>query len=191
MSKRKLNLSFNDIRESFGNLNQSHPFEFFLSFDHEVFKFKSRTSANKFLNNFEINYNHFYFEIFDSISFLYLLNISSIHLKTNQDLHHHRTDLDFYVNRTEDFLKYRTPVNLPAREILNFFYLIEDQMFYFLKLYQKSNRNQYLLKSIKNSILSLKRLKVDLDSLLENTSSLSIVPKEALQTKKYRIMKIA
>ncbi len=191
MSKRKLNLEFTDIRQSFGYKNQSHPFQLFLSFEHQVFKFKNFTSANRFLNHFEVNYNHYYFEIFDLIPFLYKLNISSIHLKTNIQLYSLRKDLDFYINRTEDFLKYTRVVSTPAREILNFYYTIEEQMLYFLKLYQKSNRNQYLLKSIKNNILSLKRLKSDLDLFLDNKKSLIKVPKEALQTKNYKLLRIA
>lgn len=191
MSKRKINLSFNDIRKSFGELNQSHPFEFFLSFDHEVFKFKTKSQAQKFLNNFEINYNYYYFELIDLIPFLYKLNISSIHLKTDQRLTNFRSDLSFQLERSEDFLKNYKEISLPAREILNLFHLLDDQLLFYLKLYQKSNRNQYLLKSIKNNILSMNRLKKDLDFFLSDKSNLVAVPKKVLELKKHYLLRIA
>ena len=191
MSKRKINLSFNDIRKSFGELNQSHPFEFFLSFDHEVFKFKTKSQAQKFLNNFEINYNYYYFELIDLIPFLYKLNISSIHLKTDQRLTNFRSDLSFQLERSEDFLKNYKVISLPAREILNLFHLLDDQLLFYLKLYQKSNRNQYLLKSIKNNILSMNRLKKDLDFFLSDKSNLVAVPKKVLELKKHYLLRIA
>jgi hypothetical protein len=191
MSKRKLNLAFKDMRDYFGNLNQSHPIHFFLSFDHEVYKFKNVTSANKFLRSFEINYNYYYFQIFDVLPFLYEINIQSIHLKTELNLNRFRLDLDFYINRTENFLKYSRIVDTPAREILNFYHTIDEQLIYFHKLYQKSNRNQYLLKSIKNNLLNINRLKNELDLFLENKTHLTKVPKEVLKTKKYRLLKIA
>lgn len=192
MPKKKINLEYEDIRNSYGDLNQSHPFEFFLGIGNKSFAFKSNNQAKLFLAKFEKSYNNIYSQFIDHFSKLFELNVNTITYKKDFTSSNFRDSLNFYLDRYDTFVNTDTIVTNPTRELENVYIEVLEQYKAFIKVLSLSNRSSFLLNRTYTDYQNAKRLVKDYEILISDTKGLKLVTaKELIQLKKYNFLKIA
>jgi len=188
--KKKISLNYYDVRNSFGHMNQSHPFKLFVGMGEHIYEFKSVHQAKKFILHFENRYNLLIQQFFEHIPNLFDLNISLLTTKSNS-LKKNRESLNFFIQQYYDNLHFNEYVLHSKTEIENLTFEIDNQYKYYIKTLQKSNRNHYLLKKTNTNYYNFIRLQKDLELLFSNSEQLKLVDIKNLQTQKFKILKIA
>lgn len=192
MSKKKLKLRIIDIRELFGELNQSHPYQFFLGIGEKSFEFKSNNQSQVFLKKFEVSYNSLFNQFIQQIPKLYHLNISCISYKKKYNSLEFRNSLSYLIERYSDFLNYDEIIENPVREIENLYTEISEQYVKYIQSLSINNRSNHLLNQTYSDFQNTKRFISDFEKLISNKEGFKQVTKNELQKiKKLYFLKIA
>lgn len=188
--KKKISFNFYDERNSFGHLNQSHPFKLFVGMGENIYKFKSKSQAKKFILHFENRYNLLIQQFLDHIPFLFELNINLLTTQSRQLLKN-REALNFFVHQYYENIHFNDYVLHSKTEIENLSFELSNQYKFYIELLQKSNRNHFLLKKTKTNYYNFIRLEKDLELLFSVTEKLELVDIKNLESQKFKILKIA
>lgn len=192
MSKKKLKLRIIDVRDLFGHLNQSHPYNFFLGIGEKSFEFKSKNQSLVFLKKFEVSYNSIFFQLIQQIPKLYNLNISCIPYKKKYNSKEFRNSLSHFTERYSDFLNYDQIIENPVREIENLYTEIFEQYSKYIETLSISNRSNYLLNQTYSDLQNTKRLITDFEKLISTKQGFkSLSNSEFQKIKKMYFLKIA